>query len=404
MVYYINFDGMFCSVFDSQILTLIKLLKKENVDIKLINFDRECFYKESIQHTNKKIHYIESILNDKIILIKKVKKGSYLEPIIMNLYVSKLCRNIKSVTDNNIIFHCRGQYSSYIALKVKEKLKDKNIKVISDFRGILDKEYISVYKNRNIFYKITLPLIVNKIKRIEKYIIENANYITCVTNSYRNILANEYLLNYNNIYVIPTCINIEDINFSLKDRIQIRKELNIENKYVIIYSGGGQAWQQPNEIIQTYIKIKKQKKEAYLMILTKDKEIFEPLLKQNKIDSDNYVIISCEYKDIYKYLSCADLGLLIRKDNAVNKVASPTKFAEYISCHVPILLSRNIGDLDYFIKTYKVGLYIDDVNDFNRSIMKINKNNDIYDELIRKNYSWDIQIKKYIQIYNLLRL
>jgi glycosyltransferase involved in cell wall biosynthesis len=54
----------------------------------------------------------------------------------------------------------------------------------------------------------------------------------------------------------------------------------------------------------------------------------------------------------------ADFGMLFRKDEIVNRVASPTKFSEYALCGLPVLISDNIGDFSNFIKETGFGYVI----------------------------------------------
>ena len=58
-------------------------------------------------------------------------------------------------------------------------------------------------------------------------------------------------------------------------------------------------------------------------------------------------------------LSAADFGLLLRENNIVNNVASPTKFAEYLMAGLPVIISNGIGDFSYFVRFKNVGICID---------------------------------------------
>lgn len=71
-----------------------------------------------------------------------------------------------------------------------------------------------------------------------------------------------------------------------------------------------------------------------------------------------------DHKSVPAALSACDYGLLIRDKNTTNKVSSPVKFAEYLSCGLPVLISEEIGDFSDFVRTNRCGHILDDSGDF----------------------------------------
>lgn len=63
--------------------------------------------------------------------------------------------------------------------------------------------------------------------------------------------------------------------------------------------------------------------------------------------------------EIQYSLALADLGLLLRERNSVNRVASPVKFAEYLACGVPVLVSPGVGDCPDIVRRERVGYILD---------------------------------------------
>uniref|UniRef100_UPI002630F3D7 hypothetical protein n=1 Tax=uncultured Campylobacter sp. TaxID=218934 RepID=UPI002630F3D7 len=61
----------------------------------------------------------------------------------------------------------------------------------------------------------------------------------------------------------------------------------------------------------------------------------------NNIELDNFYIDSLPYDKVPLYLNAADFGVIIRNDDLINFVASPTKINEYLACGLKI-----INDLD----------------------------------------------------------
>jgi glycosyltransferase involved in cell wall biosynthesis len=49
------------------------------------------------------------------------------------------------------------------------------------------------------------------------------------------------------------------------------------------------------------------------------------------------------------------VGLLLREDTLTNRVASPVKFAEYLRCGLPVILTPYIGDFYGLVRSEDVG-------------------------------------------------
>ena len=62
-------------------------------------------------------------------------------------------------------------------------------------------------------------------------------------------------------------------------------------------------------------------------------------------------------------LADCDMGLLLREDTVTNRVASPTKFAEYLAAGLPVLISPHIGDFSQAVREHDLGsvIEVDDV-------------------------------------------
>jgi len=74
IIYYINYDGINCSVFDSQIYTYCHLLSKNSLKVRLINFDTNISSKEYIN----KMKLYSNCNNLRVLSIQKNKKFDFL--------------------------------------------------------------------------------------------------------------------------------------------------------------------------------------------------------------------------------------------------------------------------------------------------------------------------------------
>ncbi len=60
--------------------------------------------------------------------------------------------------------------------------------------------------------------------------------------------------------------------------------------------------------------------------------------------------------DVPQWLRGCDAALLVREHTITNRVASPTKFAEYLACGLPVLISEGIGDFSAAVATEGLGV------------------------------------------------
>lgn len=397
IIYYINYDGINCSVYDSQIYTYCHLLSENNLKVTLINCDISTDLKEYKLKMN---NYLNCD-NLRVISLEKNKKFDFLVEKKIISEVIKLIK-VESPINENIIIHCRGLFGSFIGLKVRGKLKSHfNIKVISDIRGAVIDEYLMRHKDKSIIYKIILMLLIVKVNSIQSFVCKNSDYILCVSKKLEEYLKKRYIVNCN-ISVIPTCIDAGKNRFDLEQRTKIRNEMNLQSKFIVAYCGGGQSYQKPEELVTAFIKISERVEEAFFLILTSNKEIFETFLNKFKVDKSRYLIRKVPHNEVYKYLSAADCAILLRDNNNVNKVASPTKYAEYINCNLPVFISHGIGDIDEISANYNTCIYEEHIGSIKNKISKIKKNEKNFKLLVDEYYGWEKSIEKIISIYNKL--
>lgn len=302
------------------------------------------------------------------------------------------------------ICHCRTELGSYILLKLKRYFF-KNIKVICDCRGLGSKEimYIPSIKKK--------ALLSEKIFKIEKFVHLNSDYLLCVTNVFKKYIIEETKNKIKNISVVPCCLDTKKFKYDPKLRKKIRNELRIKDEdFALLYSGSFNRWQLPNRMIEIYKIFKEKISNSLFVVLTKDTEYALNLLTKTGLDEKSFRIIFKPYNEINKYLLAGDIGLLIREDNDVNRIAFPIKFPEYIRSGVPVLTSISSDVID-IVKDLDLGFILKDYKDNKeliRTIEDIKKvigiiKNDEYkrkiSDSIMEKVEWDGYIKSVIKIY-----
>lgn len=142
---------------------------------------------------------------------------------------------------------------------------------------------------------------------------------------------------------IPATIALEQI---IAWRIQTRQELGIAQEAVIYcYNGSIKPWQCIDQVIAFFIQKIKEDKESLLLILTQDSTAMQAHVTAHQLENSSYRIVSCAHSDIYRYLSAADFGIILRKPHIINWTSRPTKVLEYQAVGLPIIHNNTIAML-----------------------------------------------------------
>lgn len=108
------------------------------------------------------------------------------------------------------------------------------------------------------------------------------------------------------------------------------------------YCGTLAAWQMAEESALLVRALQAARPGTHLLFLTPDAEGARDVIRRVKI-ADAHVR-SVPQQEVPRWLCAADYGLLLRRDDPVNRVACPVKFGEYIAAGVRPVLTPRIGD------------------------------------------------------------
>lgn len=72
--------------------------------------------------------------------------------------------------------------------------------------------------------------------------------------------------------------------------------------------------------------------------------------------------ILVKHSEVNAYLKCGDYGLMIREQSVTNRVAAPTKFAEYLAAGLNVVVSENLGDYSHFVLEHQCGFVVSENN------------------------------------------
>lgn len=260
------------------------------------------------------------------------------------------------------ILHCRVHVPMMMAA-IARKWSRRKPKLLFDIRGFFPEEYTDagVWPEDGLLYKTT--------KRVEKWLMEEADGFVVLTARARDILfpeSTESGRDYRRrpVELIPCCVDIARFETLEADsRDKMRSALNIGSRFTIVYVGSFGGFYLTDELFEFLGVARELDPAVFVMILTQR----EPGLAAERLrsigfrDSD-FFTGSVTADEIPSYLNAADAGVSFIKKSYSKQASSPTKNAEYLAVGLPIIANSGIGDVDELITTDGVGVLIDEMN------------------------------------------
>jgi hypothetical protein len=250
---------------------------------------------------------------------------------------------------------CRNVFCTKMALRVKKLGLLK--KVVFDGRSAMTAE-IGEYDVFPVDY------LRKNVKIFESYVVNNVDFRMAVSQKLVSYWQQNFEYNQNNHVVIPCTLDRKYFSkerYTFDDGIKkAKEELGIkEGDTVYVYSGSTAPWQSFDLLEKIFTPFLSANQNAKLLFLSKENS--DNLGLKTRFPKQVF-IKWVEHKDVLAYLQCCDYGILVREQSETNKVASPTKFAEYLYAGLKVLVSKNLGDFSSFVKEHDCGYVIDENN------------------------------------------
>ncbi len=199
--------------------------------------------------------------------------------------------------------------------------------------------------------------------RIEKIVLKRAKMILLVSQRMMQHYENKYKIDISKKTVIMPCFNELELNIDC---------FQIKNKYIkntFLYVGGLQEWQCFEQIAYIYSEVEKRSKtETEFYIFSSEQEKASAIIQKYKIK--NYFIDYVEKEELAARIAGIKYGFIIREDNIINNVATPTKFSNYIANGIIPIYSDALRSFSDYAANKKIGV-ICNLNDLEEGIQNI---------------------------------
>ena len=105
------------------------------------------------------------------------------------------------------------------------------------------------------------------------------------------------------------------------------------------------GYQCTNELITLFKRVHEADSSIRFLILTGNLPYVLEKMKGIGLDENCVRMRKCAPTEVSAFLQTADVGVILRDDDMVNRVASPVKIGEYLSSGLGIVVSPWIGDV-----------------------------------------------------------
>ena len=309
-------------------------------------------------------------------LIKKKKSSIFhiypalvSESIFIFLYFSIFCLLYKKVI---VIVKRRPIYY----FDILKKIYRNKIVYIYEMEGdvIAERQFIEEHSKARIFFKKS----IEELKKKQRKQLINADHIGVVSPRFKELMIERHKIPSleNKISILPVTFSEKKLYFSEDIRNEFRKNLNLENKFIIIYVGNVVCvWQNLYRTIEVFKLIKnKLMSNAYLIVLTR-KDDFHIVLKftdKLQLSRKDYLLSNVDYSEIPKYLNASDLGVMLRHKHLMNEILTiPGKTVDYLGCGLPVLTTNSINELTNKLHSKGFCCFLNDMDNDDEIIKKI---------------------------------
>jgi glycosyltransferase involved in cell wall biosynthesis len=246
------------------------------------------------------------------------------------------------------LLHARGYVPAAIARGVKALA---GIPFIFDVRGLQAEEYADAghWDPRGLPFRLT--------KRVEQAALRAADGLVTLTHAVRPLLLGFPGLDERPALppwtVIPSCVDLAHFTFDAAARSRVRAALGVADRPVLVYSGSVGTWYMLDEMLAFY-EVARQRWPGlfFLALVNRSPDVVVDALRGRGIADADCAVRWARHDEVPGYLSAADAGIAFIRPSLSKRSSSPTKYAEYLACGLPLVANSGVGDIDTLLTSW----------------------------------------------------
>ena len=275
----------------------------------------------------------------------------------MWLAAARLDRAGRDLGGDRLLIQARGSAAACAALGMRRRLR--SARVLYDARGDeaaearLEASLAATGRRRAWWTRRAL-----RMEELQRRAGAEADHVLAVSTPLRERICSASGTPPDRVTVVPCCVDPLRVAREAAVRTDVRRRLGIDGRFVLVYSGSLTAYQIPDRVSGLVEAIRRRRPQTHLLLLTRDRvgalRWFGRLAQTGSM-----TLVESPYDEVGDYLAAADAALLLRRDDPVNRVACPVKFAEYVVSGLPVILTPRIGDLGEYVRETGHGVLVD---------------------------------------------
>jgi hypothetical protein len=398
-ILYLSLDGMAEALGASQVLEYLEDLAKEN-EIMLFSFEKKQDAQKLVEIKrrleNKKITWYSHAYSNRFFLIST---GWILLLAFIRL-------NLLNYIFRPHIIHARSFVPALLGWVLAKLWRAR---LIFDIRGFAMDEKVDSGR----FKKPSL--IYNGLHAVEKFLYRHCDHLITLTHVSKQILCTEYALPANKVSVIPTCAS-RKLFYPLTTmmRQQLRQKLGFSlTQKLLLHTGSVSAWYDFDKEVALFAYLYAQDQSYHFIVLNKGAHAFiRAAFQRYRLPNSAYTLSVVCIEEVVQWVNIVDAALFFIKPSYAKQASLPTKFAEMVACHVPSITNEGVGDMDFYLKTYPVGMTIN-LNDFHQKIAYYAEKvrafltqpieHEAYEQLFLERFDKALAVAHYAEIYKALQ-
>jgi L-malate glycosyltransferase len=254
------------------------------------------------------------------------------------------------------LLHARGYVPGAIAWGVKQAT---GVPFLFDIRGLQAEEYADAghWDVRGLKYRLT--------KHVEQSVLHDADGIVTLTHAIQPVVREFPGLKRRPVLppwsVIPTCVDLNHFRFAAAGRQRVRERLGVGDRPVLVYAGSIGTWYLLDQMLDFYQSARARWPGLFfLALVNREPEAVTAALTARGIPADDFAVTWARHEDVPAYLSAADAGIAFIRPCLSKRSSSPTKYAEYLACGLPIVANAGVGDVDDLLARTGAGVIVTD--------------------------------------------
>jgi glycosyltransferase involved in cell wall biosynthesis len=227
--------------------------------------------------------------------------------------------------------------------------------LIFDIRGLMAEEYVDAgrWRSGGLAFRLT--------KRVERAAMRRAAGTVVLTDHARRALFGDE--RRPDVFVIPCCADVEQIQAQRARRAVSRAALNLRDRTVIVYVGKLGGWYMDAEMADFYAVARDTIPGLHFLVITQaDGATMERQFARRGIGPADYTITKVEHARLGELLATGDAAIALIKPTPSKVASSPTKIGECLAAGLPII-ATDVGDVKNLLHGSRVGLVLEEFSD-----------------------------------------